>query len=69
MTSPEELSKDYFTEEEIAAFMGYKSIQSFRVAVSEGKSHPPFKKIGRLKRFPKKEFKAWESKVPLKTAV
>lgn len=62
------LQDDYYTDEEVAGFMGISktSLNQRRCA---GRNHPPYIKIGRKILYPKKEFANWLKSHPLKKAI
>ena len=60
-TKQSEIDNDFFDEQTIMNFLGYKNINVMRVIRSrteEGK-HPPVKRIGKSMKYPKKLFYEW----------
>lgn len=49
---------EYYTEEEIANFMGI-TVNTLRNRICAGRMHPPFVRVGRVKRFSKADFDRW----------
>lgn len=68
MSPAEKLKQENYSEEEIAEALGLE-ITTMRTYRSEGKDHPPFKKLGRKTYYPKKEFHAWVEKKALVRSV
>jgi predicted site-specific integrase-resolvase len=60
-TIPDELTEKYYTEEEAAQLLGI-GVMSLRTYCTSGRKHPPFKKVGRTRWFPKDEFWKWFDK-------
>lgn len=56
----------YYTEEYVQKFFRCSTLAALRVRRSRDKNHPPFRKFGRLVKYPKKEFHAWVSAQPLR---
>ena len=61
MSPADKLKDEYLTEEQVSEFLGV-SVRSMRTYRSEGKDHPPYIKVGRLVKYPTKEFFAWVHK-------
>lgn len=55
------LSERFYTESEVAALLGI-GVMSLRTYCTSGRKHPPFKKVGRTRWFPKDEFWKWFDK-------
>lgn len=56
-----ELFEDYYGEQEVAKLLGI-SVPGLRNRISAGRDHPPFIGKGSRRRFPRSEYKKWESK-------
>ena len=59
-----DMQKDYYDENEVAALLRI-AVSTLGVRESEGRHHPPFRKIGKEKFYPKDKFWEWFEAQPL----
>ncbi|QMV49840.1 MAG: helix-turn-helix domain protein [Mu-like cryoconite phage AB09] len=64
---PNLLGDEFFTEDEILQFLNV-SRNTFTGRRSRATDHPPYVQVGRVRLYPKREFRSWINRQPLMRA-